>query len=49
MIANCNLEKRNYTEKMITKLIDHGQEFTNIENIMNIQKSFYENLYTSRD
>lgn len=34
---------------MITKLIDEDQEFTNIEEIMNIQKTFYESLYTSRD
>lgn len=27
----CNIEKRNNIEKMIAKLIDHSQEFTNIE------------------
>ena len=45
----CNLEKRNYIEKMITKLIDEDKEYTNIEDIMNIQKKFYETLYTSHD
>lgn len=27
----CNIEKRNYIEKIIAKLIDHSQDFTNIE------------------
>lgn len=33
----CNL---NYIEKMNPKLLDHGQEITNVENIMNIQNRF---------
>lgn len=32
---------------MIGKLMDHNQEFTKIQNIMNIKKPFYENIYTS--
>lgn len=39
----------NYIEKMKPKLLDHGQEITNVENIMNIQNRFYENLYISLD
>lgn len=27
----CNIEKRNYIEKMIANIKDHSQEFTNIE------------------
>lgn len=30
----------NYIEKMKPKLLDHGQEITNVENIMNIQNRF---------
>ena len=34
----CNLEKRNYIEKMINELIDEDKEYTSIEKIMNIQR-----------
>lgn len=45
----CNIEKRNYLEKMIAKLIDHSQEFTNIELQCVFKNLFYENFYTSQD
>ena len=45
----CNLEKRHYNEKLISKLIDHiGMERTDIFEILEEQKNFYESLYSSR-
>ena len=45
----CNLEKRNFTEKIIPKLIlDNGTEITNQADILKEQKSFYENLYSCK-
>lgn len=45
----CNLEKRHYTEKTIPKLVDkNGQEINDIKGILKEQKSFYEDLYTSK-
>ena len=45
----CNLEKRHYNEKLMTKLInDDGEELTSLPDIIEEQKSFYENLYSSR-
>ena len=38
-----------YVRSLITKLIDEDKEYTNIEDIMTIQKKFYETLYTSHD
>ena len=44
----CNLEKRNYTEKIIPKLItDDGEELFDQFQILNEQKAYYEKLYTS--
>ena len=44
----CNLEKRNFREKLIPKLIrDNGEEILDQFDILNEQKSFYEKLYTS--
>ena len=44
----CNLEKKHYQEKTISKLItDEGEELTNINQILKEQARFYENLYTS--
>ena len=44
----CNLEKRNYNEKIIPKLInDNGEEIFNQSEILEEQKSFYEKLYSS--
>lgn len=44
----CNLEKKQYTEKIIPKLIDeNGCEITDQFQILERQKLFYENLYTS--
>ena len=41
------LENRNYTNKVITKLIDeNGSEFTKTKDVLNCQKRFYENLYS---
>lgn len=36
----CEEWNLNYIEKMKPKLLDHGQEITNVENIMNIQNRF---------
>ena len=44
----CNLEKRHFTEKTISKLItEDGTIKTEIKDILTEQKSFYEKLYTS--
>ena len=46
----CNLEKRQYNEKIIPKLInDRGDEIVDQFEILNEQKLFYEKLYTSSD
>ena len=46
----CNLEKRNYINKTVTKLIDNnGRELKNQADILNEIKHFYDELYTSRD
>lgn len=46
----CNLEKRHFTEKTIPKLImEDESEITNQTEILKAQKSFYENLYSSRN
>jgi exonuclease III len=46
----CNLEKRHYQEKIIPKLIDNeDNQLTNMKDILNEQKRFYQNLYTSID
>jgi hypothetical protein len=45
----CNLEKRHFTEKVISKLIlDNGIKITNEDDILTQQKIFYEALYTSK-
>ena len=42
-----NLEKRNYTSKVIQKLIyTEGEEFTNTADILKCQANFYKDLYT---
>ena len=42
-----NLEKRNYTSKVIQKLINtEGEEFTNTADILKCQEKFYKDLYT---
>ena len=44
-----SLEKRNYNVKYIKKLLNQsGEEIVNPENILSEQKSFYRNLYSSR-
>ncbi len=44
-----NLEKRNYNNKVINKLIDKDSNvITDVKQIQNEQKSFYEDLYSSR-
>ena len=41
-----DLENRNFTNKVITKLVeDDGSEFVNTQDVLNCQKRFYENLY----
>ena len=42
----CNLEKRHYTEKNMSKIItEDGVENTQIKDILHEQKQFYEKLY----
>ena len=44
-----NLEKRNYNSKCIKTLINkEGKEITDMEKILEEQKLFYENLYTTK-
>ena len=46
----CNLENRHYTEKTITKLKnENNEEITDPKDILNVQKQFYETLYTSNN
>ncbi|CAG2184682.1 unnamed protein product [Mytilus edulis] len=45
----CNLEKRNYIEKVIQKLtLDNGETITDQAKIRAEQKLYYENLYSSK-
>ena len=44
----CNLEKRHYNDKLISKLInDNNEEISDQFEILDIQKNFYEKLYSS--
>ena len=44
----CNLEKKHYQEKCISKLVDEdGNEKTKMPDILKETASFYQNLYTS--
>lgn len=45
----CNLEKRNYTDKIISKILLDDKELTSLEDIMKSQESFYKSLYCSRN
>ena len=46
----CALEKHNYVSKIITNLeLNNGIKINNQEDILKETKSFYENLYKSRD
>lgn len=46
----CNLEKRQYLEKTIPKLIlDNGTELDSQSDIINAQRDFYRTLYTSQN
>ena len=40
-----SLETRNYTSKVINKLIDEDIEYTKTKDVLNCQKQFYEKLY----
>ena len=41
-----NLENRNYTNKTMTKIIEHdGTEHTETNEILKCERQFYENLY----
>ena len=40
-----NLENRNYTSKVINKLIYDDIEYTKTNEVLNCQKQFYEKLY----
>ena len=45
----CNLENQHYKEKNMDKLInDNNKELIEIKDILNEQKLFYKNLYTSK-
>ena len=45
-----NLEKRNYTSKVIHKLVNtEGEEFTNTADILKCQTNFYKDLYKQCD
>ena len=44
-----NLENRNYTSKVINKLLEDGYEYTNTKDILNFQKEFYCNLYKENE
>ena len=42
-----NLESRNFTSKVISKLVnENGEEYTETQDILNYQKLYYKNLYT---
>ena len=46
----CNLEKYNYTSKIVSKLeTNDGQIITDQFDILNETKRFYEDLYVSKD
>ncbi len=46
----CNLENKNYTDKIIQKLIlDDKTEITKVKDILEAQKNFYQTLYKTRD
>ena len=40
-----SLETRNYTSKVINKLIDEDIEYTKTKDVLNCRKRFYEKLY----
>ncbi|MCG7892737.1 MAG: reverse transcriptase domain-containing protein, partial [Candidatus Thiodiazotropha endolucinida] len=44
-----NLESRNFTSKVINKLVEDGVEFTDTKDILNCQKQFYCNLYKENE
>ena len=42
-----NLEKRNFTNKVITKILEeNGQECLSTDEILNSQKTYFKNLYS---
>ena len=43
----CNLEKRHYKEKIISNIIQDDKEISDQFQILDAQKTFYENLYSS--
>ena len=43
------LENRNFTNKVMTKLVDEdGSEYYHSKDILNYQRSFYEKLYSEQ-
>ena len=45
-----SLERRNYTNKVMTKLIlDNNEEITSQEDVIKEQTRFYKTLYTSKE
>ena len=44
----CNLEKRNYVDKAMQKItLNDGRTLTNTKDILNAQRDFYQNLYST--
>ena len=44
------LENRNYTSKFLSRLVDdEGTEYNNTKEILNCQKNFYTNLYSTHN
>ena len=43
------LQNRNYTSKIINKLVEDGNEYTNTKDILNCQKEFNSNLYKENE
>ena len=43
-----NLEKNRANSKTINKLIDNGKEITNINDILNVEMKFFQNLYSKQ-
>ena len=45
----CNLEKRQYSEKIIPKLIVENREITDQRKIISEQETFYKSLYSTKN
>jgi exonuclease III len=45
----CNLEKRHFVSKMMTKIVDNGKEISDSKQILEKVKLFYEKLYENKE